>query len=223
MLHTATATYVLAETPEDNIDAVARKNRWDKVKNTANMWRNLGIAGIAVGGGLSVWLFVIALIQYCAEGNNYNLAAMWFLAVFVTAGCVFSSKLFEANKNRFLIDVTNYNDEYFQFRILQDNRLYIIGGANFDEQGNTIRMNFVTEMEPIYSDLMIMESISSIKSYAEGAVIKGVATFRTYRINKGLRTYIQLEKKQNMVIFLQRGLYPEEMLEKVAETYNVRY
>ena len=37
--------------------------------------------------------------------------------------------------NQFDIFITNQNDEFYQFRFLPDNKLYIIGGANFDEKG----------------------------------------------------------------------------------------
>lgn len=223
LLNYSTATYVLAESSENMPATFARKTKWRKLLSDGEELRKLQMAGLLlVSGGLMIAIFAFLVLISIYEKNEYYLHC--FLFAFALIGCIcYSIKLRGINKNQFYIDISNANDEFYQFRIMPDNKLYIITGANFDENGESIGNNSVGELEPIYSDLIIMDSISALEEHTEGVVIKGQATFRSYRITGGARRYLQLEHPQQMTIFLQKGIYQEEMLHRIAQSYGMTF
>ena len=223
LINNSTAAYGLAESQDNPETALARKALWDKLINKSKSHMELGMIALGIISGLFLFFSLGAFILYC---NDENEGYILIIAIFVALTCYcgwVSKKLLHMKENQFVIDISNYNDECYQFRIMPDNRLYILVGANFDENGETLATNAITEVDPVCSDLIVMNSISSINQYAEGAVIKGEAIIKSYRIREGYRRYLQLEYPQQMTVFLQKGIYPEEMLEKVAHTYSMTF
>lgn len=223
LINNSTAAYVLAESQENQTTALARKELWDKLVNKSKSLMELGMSALGITAGLSLFVALGVFILCCNdEKDTYVLIIVILVALTCFCGWV-SKKLLQMKENQFIIDISNYNDECYQFRIMPDNKLYILTGANFNENGETIGTNSITELDPVCSDLIVMNNISSLKQYAEGATIKGEAIIRSYRISNGVRRYLQLEKPQQMTVFLQKGIYPEEMLERIANTYGMSF
>ncbi|MBR3834839.1 MAG: hypothetical protein IKJ73_11000 [Lachnospiraceae bacterium] len=221
LLNTSTQAYTLVESPEHPVQAINRKRRWselqEKYDNTRYLWAST-IGGVGIASACVLLFMFLSNVMY---GKDIDSLVAITCLIFALASLATVTVLNLLKCNQFDIFITNQNDEFYQFRFLPDDKLYIIGGANFDENGDTLAMNYITEMEPIYSDLIIMDKIKSISQDSDGAVIKGIANFRSYRINNGARVYIELEKKQHMTIFIQDGIYPEDMLETIKGKYNI--
>ncbi len=223
LLNTSTQAYTLVESPEHPVQAINRKMRWselqEKYDNTRAYWAST-IGGVGIASACVLLFMFLSNVMY---GKDIDSLVAITCLIFALASLTAVTALNLLKCNQFDIFITNQNDEFYQFRFLPDDKLYIIGGANFDENGEALAANFITEPEPIYSDLIIMDSIKLIKQFAEGAVIKGKAIIKSYRIREGYRRYLQLEYPQQMTVFLQKGIYPEEMLEKVAHTYSMTF
>lgn len=221
LLNTSTHAYTLVESPEHPVQAINRKRRWselqEKYDNTRYLWAST-IGGVGIASACVLLFMFLSNVMY---GKDIDSLVAITCLIFTLASLTAVTALNLLNCNQFDIFITNQNDEFYQFRFLTDDKLYIIGGANFDENGEALAANFITEPEPIYSDLIVMDSIKLIKQFAEGAVIKGNATFRSCRVVNGVKNYIQMNKMQKMTIFLQQGIYPQELLEQISQKYDV--
>ena len=223
LINNSTAVYMLAESEDNQETALIRKKLWNKLINKAKTHMELGMCMLGILVGIFLLIALIAFVMYCNYSDEDYLVPM-FIFVLLTCVCsYFSSKLLKMKENQFVIEISNYNDECYQFRIMPDNKLYILVGANFDEKGESVATNSITELDPVCSDCIVMNSITSLVQYAEGAVIKGEAIVKSYRVRDGFRRYLQLEHPQQMTVFLQKGIYPEEMLDKIAHTYGMKF
>ena len=105
----------------------------------------------------------------------------------------------------------------YQLRVLTDDKWCIVCGANFDHDNNLINHDFIAEVEATYSDLIIMEQVESVEETDEGIIIHANTILRKYEPDKPFNKYTELEGMLRMDIVIQRGVYPDNMLDEIAE------
>lgn len=218
--HHATNIFVPRAQVEQPSDAERRQTYWDKVEQGE---KNSIVAGMIGIGLICVIVIVSVVVDFVSAkeilGETDGVGAMAIGAFFC---CIFfiTEKLINKYVNRFTIMITHTNDEYYQFRFLTDNRLCILGGANFDENDEIIGTGGIMEMDPIFSDLFMVEKIKSIRVGDEGLHMTCDAKVRQYRINDGNRKYYEYVDKQHLSIYMQPGTFSEEMLECLDKMYS---
>ena len=89
-----------------------------------------------------------------------------------------------------------------------------------DENDEIIGTGGIMEMDPIFSDLFMVEKIKSIRVGDEGLHMTCDAKVRQYRINDGNRKYYEYVDKQHLSIYMQPGTFSEEMLECLDKMYS---
>ena len=66
-------------------------------------------------------------------------------------------------------------------------------------------------------DLIILEKVEYIEELKHGVIIRGNTTIRKYEPHKKYNKYTQMEGQVAMDVFVQKGVYPEDMLENIGD------
>ncbi len=130
---------------------------------------------------------------------------------------VVSHLMVSGSSDVFVMKIDNTNCRLYQLRVLTDDKWCIVCGANFDHDNNLINHDFIAEVEATYSDLIIMEQVESVEETDEGIIIHANTILRKYEPDKPFNKYTELEGMLRMDIVIQRGVYPENMLDEIAE------
>ncbi len=217
--HHATQVFVPRANVEQKDEAIRRQSYWDRMEKSE---KNGIIAGMIGIGVICVVILVSVIVDFVSAkeilGETDGVGVM-AIAIFLYCIILITKRLIDKYVNRFTIMITHANDEYYQFRFLTDNKLYILGGANFDENDEIIGTGGIMEMDPIYSDLFMVEKIKNIRVGDAGLFMTCDATVRQYRINNGKRSYHELQDKQHLSIYMQPGAFTEEMLDSLEKIY----
>lgn len=221
LINYSTGAYVLAESQDNQTAALARRKRWDKLVRVNSNAITLGMVSLAFAAAIFIFA-ALALVVLNFRLNKYDFfPPVVGFGILISYCAILGSRLWQVKKNQFNIDISNYNDECYQFRFMPDNKLYILVGANFDEKGESFATNTIGELEPVCSDLIYMDRIYRIKRYNEGVVIKGKSIIKSYRIINGLKRYMELHKPQYVTVFMQEGIYPVELIERISKVYGI--
>ncbi len=172
-----------------------------------------------VGAATLVVMFASAGILELLHLTDSTLGVVVVIALTILTAVV-SHLLVSGSSDVFVMKIDNTNCRLYQLRVMSDNKWCMVCGANFDHDNNIINHDFIAEVEETYSDLIIMDQVESVEETDEGIIIRAHAILRKYEPNKPFNKYTELEGKLLMDIVIKRGVYPESMLDEIAEEIN---
>ena len=89
--------------------------------------------------------------------------------------------------------------------------------SSINENNETTGEAYIAEVEPTYSDLIILDDIEYIEEFEYGVIIRGNTIIRKYQSDKPFNKYTQLEGSVAMDVFIQKGVYPKDMLKNIGD------
>ena len=171
---------------------------------------------LVVGATTLVVMFISAGILELLHLTDNTVGVVVVIALTILAA-VASYLLVKDPSDVFVLKIDNTNCRLYQFRVMSDDKWCMVCGANFDHDNNLINHDFIAEVEATYSDLIIMDQVESVEETDEGIIIRANTILRKYEPDKPFNKYTELEGMLRMDIVIQRGVYPENMLEEIAE------
>ncbi len=162
-------------------------------------------------------LFVVSFI-YSKFGDKIGdgFTFLIFLVMLALVGVIYK-RIYPWQLNVFTLKIDDHNCNNYQLRRMKDDKFCIICGSNFNEDNETTGEAYIAEVEPTYSDLIILEKVEYIEELKHGVIIRGNTTIRKYEPHKKYNKYTQMEGQVAMDVFVQKGVYPEDMLENIGD------
>lgn len=183
----------------------------DKHEADKNAKKSCGLILLLIG------VFVLCSICKIFEGKiSDGFTAFLFVVLFGVVGVIYKL-IYPSEQDRFTLKIDDHNCSKYQLRRMSDNRFCIICGSNFNEDNETTGEAYIAEVEPLYSDLIILENVEYIEELEQGVIISGITNVRKYEPDKPYNKYTEMEGRIIMDVFIQRGVYPEEMLENIGD------
>ena len=161
--------------------------------------------------------FVVCFI-YSKFGDKIGdgFTFLLFLGMLALVGVIYK-RIYPWQLNTFTLKIDDHNCNNYQLRRMKDDKFCIICGSNFNEDNETQGEAYIAEVEPKYSDLIILEKIEYIEELEQGVIIRGNTTVRKYNPNKPYNNYTQMDGQVDMDVFIQKGVYPEDMLGNIGD------
>lgn len=169
-----------------------------------------------VGAATLVVMFASVGILELLHLTDNTVGVVAVIALTILAAVV-SYLLVSGPSDVFVLKIDNSNCRLYQLRVMSDDKWCMVCGANFDHDNNFTNHDFIAEVEATYSDLIIMDQVESVDETDEGIIIHANAILRKYEPDKPFNKYTELEGMLWMDIVIHRGIYPENMLEEIAE------
>ena len=161
-------------------------------------------------GVLLVGVIIMGIVLYFFEDSMGEAGSIVFIITGLVIVGLVGAFLKPQGVSAFTLKIDNFNCSSYQLRRLSDDKLCIICGANFDEENKVLDDNFISEDEPTFSDLIILEDVESIEEIKQGIIISATTIIRKYQPDKPYNKYTEMDEHMRMNIFIQKGVYSEK-------------
>ncbi len=177
--------------------------------------------GLLTGAGMAfIPVFTMIGTQPLPLVLSLNMMGLSGLSGFCM-GVVYHIKYSSNRGKRYTLKIDSNNCKNYQIRMLTDNKIYIICNPNFDTKNQLIDSNIIAEVPLKYSDLIVIDRIKEFEENDAGIHIRADVTVRAYDEQGATITYQQNSKPVDMDIFVQKGIFPIELLQHCSQVYPI--